>query len=84
MVKDQVFALAGVTPVTADELNRIGELGGQLGVAVQNLPDFIETVSQIAVATNLTVDNAALGLARLDAIAQTNGRNFSKCILNYC
>ena len=76
-LKDQIFTLASVTPVTADELNRIGELGGQLGVAVQNLPDFIRTVSQIAIATNLTVDNAALGLARLDAIAQTNGETFS-------
>lgn len=68
--------IASVAPMSAGELNRIGELGGQLGVAVGNLPDFIKTVSTLAVTTNLTVDGASLGLARLDAIAQTNGETF--------
>lgn len=68
--------IASVAPMSANELNRIGELGGQLGVAVSNLPDFIRTVSTLAVTTNLTVDGASLGLARLDAIAQTNGETF--------
>lgn len=69
--------MSSVTPVSTDDLNRIGELGGQLGVAVENLPDFIKTVGELATTTNLTVENAALGLARLDAIAQTNGETFS-------
>ncbi len=68
--------IASVAPMSSTELNRIGELGGQLGVAVSNLPDFIKTVSTLAVTTNLTVDGASLGLARLDAIAQTNGETF--------
>ena len=72
----QIIQLSTTIPVSADELNRIGELGGQLGIAVQNLPNFIQTVSTLATTTNLTVDNAALGLARLDAIAQTNGETF--------
>ena len=73
----QIKVLSTVSPVSTDDLNRIGELGGQLGVAVQNLPAFIKTVSELATTTNLTVENAALGLARLDAIAQTNGQTFS-------
>ena len=74
---DQIKTISTVSPVSTDELNRIGELGGQLGVAVQNLPSFIKTVSEISTTTNLEVENAALGLARLDAIAQTNGETFS-------
>lgn len=74
---DQIKTISTVSPVSTDELNRIGELGGQLGVAVQNLPSFIKTVSELATTTNLTIENAALGLARLDAIAQTNGETFS-------
>ena len=72
----EIKNIASVAPVSSAELNRIGELGGQLGVAVANLPEFIKTVSTLAVTTNLTVDGAALGLARLDAIAQTNGETF--------
>ena len=75
-LSDQILQLSTAIPVSADELNRIGELGGQLGIAVQNLPSFIKTVSTLATTTNLTVENAALGLARLDAIAQTNGEKF--------
>tara|TARA_R100000329_G_scaffold62734_1_gene55903 strand:+ start:6068 stop:9814 length:3747 start_codon:yes stop_codon:yes gene_type:complete len=74
---ESVKELSTISPVSTDDLNRIGELGGQLGVAVENLPSFIQVVSQLAVTTNLTVENAALGLARLDAIAQTNGETFS-------
>lgn len=73
---DEIIKLSTVIPVSTDELNRIGELGGQLGIAIENLPEFIKTVSTLATTTNLTVDNAALGLARLDAIAQTNGETF--------
>ena len=72
-----ILRMSTAIPVSAAELSRIGELGGQLGIAVQNLPEFISTVSTLATTTNLTVDNAALGLARLDAIAQTNGETFS-------
>jgi TP901 family phage tail tape measure protein len=72
-----ILRMSTTIPVSAGELARIGELGGQLGISVQNLPEFISTVSTLATTTNLTVDNAALGLARLDAIAQTNGETFS-------
>lgn len=74
---DNIKRMSTVIPVSSAELSRIGELGGQLGIAVQNLPQFISTVSTIATTTNLTVDGAALGLARLDAIAQTNGETFA-------
>ena len=77
-LSQQILELSTIVPVSADELNRIGELGGQLGIAVENLPGFIKTVSTLATTTNLTVDNAALGLARLDAIAQTNGETFEQ------
>tara|TARA_B100001250_G_scaffold148226_1_gene127003 strand:+ start:19425 stop:23000 length:3576 start_codon:yes stop_codon:yes gene_type:complete len=77
-LKQKIIELSTVIPVSTDELNRIGELGGQLGIAVENLPAFIQTVSTLATTTNLTVDNASLGLARLDAIAQTGGETFEQ------
>jgi TP901 family phage tail tape measure protein len=68
-LSDQIRNLATEIPIAADELARIGELGGQLGIAAENLESFIEVVAKLGVATVLSTENAALALARLAAIA---------------
>jgi len=62
--------LAQQIPVTVNELNRIGELGGQLGIGIDNLVDFEKTVAALAVATNLTADQAALAFAQIANVIQ--------------
>lgn len=58
-------------PVSVNELNRIGELAGQLGVSgVDNLTKFTETISKIAVTTNLTTESAATAFARIANVMQ--------------
>lgn len=47
------------TPTTFEELAHIMELGGQLGVANENLAEFTETIDKLAVSTNLTSEDAA-------------------------
>ena len=69
MLADQIRELATELPIAATELARIGELGGQLGIGVESLEAFIETVSKLSVATVLSTESAALALARLAAIA---------------
>ena len=68
-LSDSIRELATELPVAATELARIGELGGQLGIEVGALEQFIETVTKLSVATVLSTENAALALARLGAIA---------------
>lgn len=56
--------LAATKPVEAEALMRIGELGGQLGIARENLLTFTETIADIGVATDLTTEEAAMGFAQ--------------------
>ena len=62
--------LAQDIPVTTSALNQIGELGGQLGISISGLENFIETIAKLGVATRLSTESAALGLARLSEIFQ--------------
>ena len=62
--------LAQQIPVTVNELNRIGELGGQLGIGIDNLVAFETTIAQLAVTTDLTADSAALAFAQIANVIQ--------------
>jgi len=58
-------------PVAADQLARIQELAGQLGVkGVKDLEKFTETIAKVAVTTNLTEEAAATAFARIANVMQ--------------
>lgn len=70
VLEQQFRDLAKEIPVAVTELAKIGELGGQLGVAKEDLLEFTKTISQIATATNLTEEEAATSFARIANIFQ--------------
>ena len=51
-------------PIAVGELNRIAELGGQLGVPIGAIEEFTTVIAKLGVTTNLSVDEAATGIAR--------------------
>lgn len=57
-------------PVSPEQLARIGELGGQLGVTAQDIGKFQDTIAKVAVTTNLTEEAAATAFARMSNIMQ--------------
>ena len=58
--------LAQTIPVSVNELNRIGELAGQLGVrGVSNVLKFEDTIAKLAVTTDMTADQGALAFAQV-------------------
>ena len=72
-----VRKLATEIPIATQQLNQIGELGGQLGVSTGGLPIFIDTIAKIGVATRLSTETAALSLARLQTIFQLSEASVS-------
>lgn len=57
--------LAGEIPFTFQELAKIGEIAGQLGVeGVDNIEIFTKTIADISATTNLTAEEAATNFAR--------------------
>ena len=63
--------LALQIPLTHTELADIAAAAGQLGVESQNILQFTETVAAMGVATNMTVEEAAMSMARFSSIMGT-------------
>lgn len=65
-------------PVSRDELARLGELAGQLGIAFDQIDEFVRVVADMGVATNLASEEAATAFARLANIMQTPQTQFDR------
>jgi TP901 family phage tail tape measure protein len=64
-VREQFREIAREVPIALEALLAIGELGGQLGVPREALAGFARTIADLAIATNLSQEQAADGLARI-------------------
>ena len=64
-LSDGFRAMALEIPTSVNELNKIGEAAGQLGIQTPNILEFTETMAALGETTNLSSDAAATALARL-------------------
>lgn len=63
--------ISRVTPLAVDDLNRIGEIAGSLGVSgVANLTKFTKTIAEVGITSNLTEDQAAMAFGQIANIMQ--------------
>ncbi|WP_040702148.1 phage tail tape measure protein [Nocardiopsis ganjiahuensis] len=67
--------LALQIPLTHSELAAIAAAAGQLGVESQNILHFTKTIAAMGVATNMTVEEAAMSMARFSSIMGTPQEN---------
>ena len=57
-----------VIPMAYEDLAKIAELGWQMGVPIENLAKFTETLAAMSVSTNLWLEQAALSLSRIASV----------------
>lgn len=69
--------LAKEIPISVNELNRIGESAGQLGIKSESILEFTKTIAAMSVSTNLSAEQAADGMARFANITQMPQENIS-------
>ena len=65
-------------PMTHRDLAAIAETAGQLGIQVENIEDFTETMAMLGTATNMASDEAAMALAQFANVMQTGQRSFDR------
>jgi TP901 family phage tail tape measure protein len=65
-------------PLTHSELASIAASAGQLGIESQHIVGFTETIAAMGVATNMTVEDAAMQMARFSNIMGTPQQDVDK------
>ncbi len=77
--------MAQQIPISAVELAGVAEAAGQLGVAREEVVSFTETMALLGVATNLSADEAATAIARIQNItglAASEVDNFGSALVS--
>lgn len=71
VLEGQLRALARRMPVSHQDLAKIAETAGQLGVPTANIADFTEQIAMLATATDMTADQAATAMGKFVNIMGT-------------
>ncbi len=70
--------LAKSIPVNVNELNRLGEAAGALGIPKEQVVEFSRVMALLGVTTNLTADQAAESIAKIQNIFGAAGKDTEK------
>lgn len=77
-LRNSFIELSKEIPVSANELAGIGEAAGALGVPLQNIMKFTETVATMAQTTDVSSDQAATALGQLSNVLKLTGDDYAR------
>ena len=83
-IRQGFLDLSTQIPVSANELAKVGEVAGQLGIKTENILDFTKTIADLGATTNLSAEEGATSLAQFMAVmgtSQSNIRNLGSSIV---
>lgn len=84
-LKTEILEMSKTQPTSPETLSQIMSLGGQFGIARENLAEFTKSVSLLEVATNLTAEEAATMIAQFSNVTGmpiSEVENFSSALVN--
>lgn len=70
--------MAKEIPVNVNELNKVAEAAGQLGIKKDDILSFTRTMADLGVTTNLTADEAATATAQIQNIFGAAGKDVDR------
>jgi TP901 family phage tail tape measure protein len=70
--------MAKEIPINVNELNKVAESAGALGIRKDDIVEFTETMAILGVTTNLTADEAATATARIQNIFGAAGKDVDR------
>ena len=78
-LEGEILNLSKRVPSTAEELSRVGEIAGQLGIETENIADFVEVITGMSVAfEGVNADEAAMSLAKFANITKMSQTDYEK------
>jgi TP901 family phage tail tape measure protein len=77
-IGEEFQALSERIPVSANELARIGEIAGQLGISTGGIVAFTETIANLGATTDLSIEEAAFAIARFREVMGTAERDLDR------
>lgn len=78
-LEGEIINLSKSIPSTADELARVGEIAGQLGIETENIAEFVEVITGMSVAfEGVNADEAAMALAKFANITKMSQKDYEK------
>jgi TP901 family phage tail tape measure protein len=70
--------MAKEIPISVNELNKVAEAAGQLGIKKDDILQFTRTMADLGVTTNLTADEAATATAQIQNIFGAAGKDVDR------
>lgn len=77
-LKKELKDLTTQIPLSFEEISKIAELGGQLGIAKKDIKEFTKIVANLWTSTNLSTEAAATSLARIANVFQLPSSEYEK------
>lgn len=75
---NELMDLSERIPIAATELAGLAKTAGQLGIAQDDITEFVEVVAAMGVSTNMSADEAATAMARMANIMGTGAQDYER------